>query len=187
MIDLAELEAKAQAATQGEWSVEPHGSARALYAGRNNERHGLRLFNLDDGDRNIAANAAYITAAQPRVVLELIECIRAAEAKAAEPVAWAAEGHLRDGSAVLRLPFLTHKDDAERYQRVAPEVTLRPLYAAPVDTAALQKRVRVLEEALRVALSCIEAQVNDDGGIDNCEIGDRLAYERAQKALGGQP
>lgn len=145
MIDLAELETKAHAATQGEWSVEPHGSARALYAGRNNERHGLRLLNLDDGDWNIAANAAYIAAAQPSIVLELIERVRAAEVKMAEPVAWLIE-HPHEGKSV----DLAH--DGTRPLYPADEeagFAASALYAAPPDVSALQERVRVLEEALQ--------------------------------------
>ena len=78
-IDLDDLEAKARGATHGEWSVEPHVACRALYAGRDDQHHGLRLFNLDDGDSNIKANAAYIVAAQPSAVLELIARVRELE------------------------------------------------------------------------------------------------------------
>jgi hypothetical protein len=141
MIDLAELETKARAATQGQWSVEPHGSTRALYAGRNNERHGLRLLNLDDGDRNIAANAAYIAAAQPRVVLELIDRVRAAEAKAGEPVAL--ETCPSCNGSGLQLNSAGEPDDC----RECKGDTV--VCAAPPDVSALQKRVRVLEEALQ--------------------------------------
>lgn len=178
MIDLADLEAKALAATRGEWSVEPHGSTRALYSGRHDVGHGLRLLNLDDGDWNIAANAAYIVAAQPSVVLELIERVRAAEAKAAEPDAY----KVSVGSHVDLAPTLhMAREIADPYEGAV----ITQLYAAPPDVSALQERVRVLEEALRVAFPYIAAQVNDDGGIDNCEIGDRLAYERTREVLGG--
>jgi hypothetical protein len=47
----------------GLWSVEPHGDTVALYAGRDDQHHGLRLMNLDDGDANFAANARLIAAA----------------------------------------------------------------------------------------------------------------------------
>lgn len=254
MINLAELESKARAATQGEWSVEPHGSARALYAGRNNERHGLRLLNLDDGDRNIAANAAFIAAAQPSVVLELIERVREVEARGLvawrymypiktapkdRPIlAWCnheadpyrvddcltlyaahAEGlsHALTGFHIVEwgggftdvgeygvvedsLPdwwFVQHSEfevaanpthwcelpnsEAKAAEPVAwvptraleklaadgahigvqtviyscERSSFHPLYAAPPDVSALQKRVRVLEEALRNALAVI--------------------------------
>lgn len=49
--------------TQGEWTVEPHGNTHALYAGRDRDHHGLRLMNLDDGDRNFDANVKLITSA----------------------------------------------------------------------------------------------------------------------------
>lgn len=147
MIDLAELETKARAATHGQWNVEPHGSTRALYAGRNNERHGLRLLNLDDGDRNIAANAAYIAAAQPRVVLELIERVRAAEVKAGEPVAL--ETCPSCNGSGLQLNSAGEPDDC----RECKGDTV--VCAAPPNVSALQERVRVLEEAVRAALAVI--------------------------------
>jgi hypothetical protein len=60
-----------EAATCGEWTHEPHGSTVALYAGRGPNWHGLRLLNLDDGDANFAANAAFI-AASPDLVRGLL-------------------------------------------------------------------------------------------------------------------
>lgn len=54
-------------ATQGEWSVSPHGNTYALYAGRTNWQHGMRLFNLDDGDANASANREAIAAASEHV------------------------------------------------------------------------------------------------------------------------
>lgn len=49
--------------TPGPWVAEPHGNTTALYSGRDNFHHGLRLLNLDDGDANFAANVALISAA----------------------------------------------------------------------------------------------------------------------------
>ena len=40
-----------------------------------------------------------------------------------------------------------------------------------------------LVEALRIARAYVLLAVNDDGGIENCEIGDRLALERIDAAL----
>lgn len=175
MVNLAELETKAIAATQGEWSVEPHGSARALYAGRNNERHGLRLLNLDDGDRNIAANAAYIVAAQPSIVLELIERVRAAEAKVAEPVAWILPG---DDTA--------HDDGSIDALIFSQGEFTRPLYAASPDVSALQERVRVLEEALgwygEQARLC--RLITREGDVGRHAL-DADGGKRAREALGG--
>lgn len=175
MIDLAELETKARAATQGQWSVEPHGSTRALYAGRNNERHGLRLLNLDDGDRNIAANAAYIAAAQPSVVLELIERVREVEAQTAEPVAW--ETCPNCNGSGLQLNSAGEPDDCRECK-------------GDTVVCALQERVRVLEEALRpFVIGSAEREhllwghlPDDAPGTTTTKLGD---YRRARKALGG--
>lgn len=52
--------------TPGPWTTEPHGNTTAFYSGAShglNGRHGLRLMNLDDGDRNFDANAQLIAAA----------------------------------------------------------------------------------------------------------------------------
>lgn len=175
MINLAELEAKARAATQGWWSVEPHGSTRALYSGRHDVGHGLRLFNLDDGDRNIAANAAYIVAAQPSVVLKLIERIRAALASAAEPVAW--EVHFSDGTL---LTVTTKRHLAEDISGLVEGRTIRPLYAAPPDVSALQERVQVLEKALgKIEVACLS---DDDGPDEIVEI----VFGTATAALKGR-
>lgn len=97
MIDLAELEAKALAATQGEWTYRPQpyddwGIIRVadpteegtlwyiaqVGAGRwvnDDEKNAHRRANTDP----YHANAAYIVAAQPRVVLELIERVKTLE------------------------------------------------------------------------------------------------------------
>ena len=45
------------------WITEPHGDTTALYSGRDRDHHGLRLMNLDDGDMNFEANAAFIVRA----------------------------------------------------------------------------------------------------------------------------
>lgn len=49
--------------TPGPWSIEPHGNALTLYSGRSNQRHGLNLMRLDEGDRNMEANNALIASA----------------------------------------------------------------------------------------------------------------------------
>lgn len=97
MIDLADLEAKALAATQGEWETwEIAGSRTDVRTVGANGRSLLIADGLDTTLAEDEANAAYIAAAQPSVVLELIERIRAAEAKAGEPVA-ATHRHKRNG------------------------------------------------------------------------------------------
>lgn len=58
----------------GDLMVEPHGDGLALYSGRDSEHHGLRLFNITDGDRHTDAVldllCAYRTAA-PRLAHSL--------------------------------------------------------------------------------------------------------------------
>lgn len=49
--------------------------------------------------------------------------------------------------------------------------------------ASHEARIAELEEALRVALPYVEQAIKDDGGIDNCDIGDRLALEQVRAAL----
>ena len=49
--------------TEGPWLFEPHGETHALYSRRDDTKHGLRLMNLADGDRNFIANANLIAAA----------------------------------------------------------------------------------------------------------------------------
>lgn len=44
-----------------------------------------------------------------------------------------------------------------------------------------------LRDALTMARAYVEQAVKDDGGIDNCEIGDRLALERIDAALAASP
>lgn len=70
MIDLSNLEAKARAATKGEWEC----------------RHGDEVWLAIEGDigRHVATadreeDAAYIAAAQPSVVLQLIERVKTLE------------------------------------------------------------------------------------------------------------
>lgn len=134
MNDLSDLEAKARAATQGEWSVLTSSldSTRSIMAG-DPAFFLARCHKSPVSDAT--ANAAYIAAAQPRVVLELIERIRTAEAKAGEPVACGGCGN---------------SDPAKRCIGCMHD------FAAPVDTAALAERAKTLEEALgKIELACI--------------------------------
>lgn len=47
---IAEVQRLDREAPGDTWTTEPHGSVRALYAGRDRQHHGLRLMNLSDGD-----------------------------------------------------------------------------------------------------------------------------------------
>lgn len=60
--------------SKGKWTTEPHGNTTALYCDRDEEHHGLRLMNLDDGDSNFDANVRLITSA-PDMLEILIEYV----------------------------------------------------------------------------------------------------------------
>lgn len=52
--------------------------------------------------------------------------------------------------------------------------------------AALNQLAEIAEtlaEALKEARAYVLRAVNDDGGIDNCEVGDRITLERIDAAL----
>jgi hypothetical protein len=53
------------------------------------------------------------------------------------------------------------------------------------ELSACKEEVERLREALTNARAYVLQAVNDDGGIDNCEIGDRLALERIDAVLQG--
>lgn len=81
--DLHQIEARLKRATGSTWTVEPHGPPSpdgrqplALYAGRDQGRHGLRLLNLCDGDQHFEANATFIAAAHQDVQTLLAEVHR---------------------------------------------------------------------------------------------------------------
>lgn len=58
--EIERLDAAATPLTEGPWMFEPHGETVALYAGRAKGWHGLRLFNVDDGDTYFEANLELI-------------------------------------------------------------------------------------------------------------------------------
>jgi hypothetical protein len=174
MIDLAELEFKARAATKGEWDVfENLGQDEAWC-----DWHRVGPFDMTGG--KASADDLFIQAAQPRVVLELIERVRAAEAKAAEPT----EAMITAGAAEVRLG-IAEKWSAEV---IASEVhdAMQATRPAPVDTAALQERVRVLEEALiwygEQARLC--RLITREGDVGRHAL-DADGGKRAREALGG--
>jgi hypothetical protein len=67
--------------TPGPWTVEMHGPSPVLYSGRSNERHGLNLMRLSDGDWNFNNNAAHIARCDPSTIAELCTRLLSAEAR----------------------------------------------------------------------------------------------------------
>ena len=61
---------------------------------------------------------------------------RRAPDKPSEAVAWVVDGRLRDGTPIMYLPFLTSREDMERYQRANPDVKLKALYDRPLFTSS---------------------------------------------------
>ena len=176
MIDLAELEAKARAATQGAWDVfENLGQDEAWC-----DWHRVGPFDMTGG--KASADDLFIQASRPSIVLELIERVRAAEAKTAEPVAW--ETCPNCNGSGLQLNSAGEPDDC----RECKGDTV--VCAAPPNVSALQERVRVLEEALRpFVIGSAEREhllwghlPDDAPGTTTTKLGD---YRRARKALGG--
>lgn len=171
MIDLAELEAKARAATHGEWDIfENLGQDEAWC-----DWHRVGPFDMTGG--KASADDLFIQASRPSIVLELIERVRAAEAKTAEPVAL--ETCPSCNGSGLQLNSAGEPDDC----RECNGDTV--VCAAPPDVSALQERVRVLEGALqRIAME------TDSDNPDSYRADDRegcldLVQARARTALRG--
>lgn len=127
-MDHDSLRKAAQKATPGPWTVEPHGNTTALYSGRDQMRHGLRLLNLDDGDWNFGNNRDFIALANPATILALLDERDALEERLKE-TEW-------------RLI------EAEANDMVSSEL----LATATEQRDALEKRVEKLEAALRETL-----------------------------------
>lgn len=138
MIDLEELKKKAEAATPGPW--ERHNAAdvftplgaesRNSIACDNNDGWHIadcsqgptsvngELIEMDFGERR--ANADFIAAANPAVVLELIERLERAESSLKEPAAWISE-HKGIGKEII---------DRSKIQSIpAGQYEYTPLYA----------------------------------------------------------
>ncbi len=58
---------------------------------------------------------------------------------------------------------------------------------AATSILSMIARLEALEEALKNARQYVALAVEDDGGIDNCEIGDRITLERIDAALEPAP
>lgn len=93
----ADLERLAQAATPGPWTIEETADVWELYGGRNDLYHGYKLVKVpkEDADRVTywpsTQDAAYIAAASPDTILDLLARLRAAESRVT-----ALETELRD-------------------------------------------------------------------------------------------
>lgn len=88
MSDLDELERLAKAATPGPWEVDGDGRDICGFAGRLGAANGEPPYEITENNgfmrNSMAADAAFISAANPTVVLELVRRLRAAEAGNAE-------------------------------------------------------------------------------------------------------
>lgn len=92
---------------------------------------------------------------------------------------------VEDDEDTVRLSVLGHKIAA--WSAYGAEgialLKLRAMLAASPPPVAEEG----LREALTMARAYVAQAVQDDGGIDNCEIGDRLALERIDRALAASP
>ena len=83
MSDLDELERLARAATPGPWEVDGDGRDICGFAGRLGAANGEPPYEITENNgfmrNSMAADAAFIAAANPAVVLELVRRLRAAE------------------------------------------------------------------------------------------------------------
>lgn len=163
-------------ATLGEWSAEPHGIRPrppwALYAGRDDSHHGLRLLNMDDGDSNFAANVALIVAA-PRLLWTLAdECDRLRTALAEAEAKLAAVTAERDAS------------QAEFYERMADVSERLAAVTAERDAAFADgipaKTWRAMWDGLRAKIDEMR-RIQPDVGATKRELIERT--QAAESAL----
>ena len=93
-LDLNELERRAKAATPGKWTWKQIGSFNTPGCAvfwPDTSKGGVHYRRLDSGGGMIEADANFIAAANPAVVLELVRRLREAEARGAEMEAYRAE------------------------------------------------------------------------------------------------
>ncbi len=79
-IDIADLRAKAEAATPGPWTT---GDCGDIYYDEETPGGAFLLASTENGDRQSAENCTFIAAANPSVVLALLDRLAAAEAELA--------------------------------------------------------------------------------------------------------
>jgi hypothetical protein len=98
-----------------------------------------------------------------------------------------------------RARLVAERDEARKAREAADQALVDKyrdpktgVFSFPTDVANIVVRLDAAEaslaqmrEALTTARAYVLQAVNDDGGIDNCEVGDRLALERIDAALQG--
>lgn len=161
-----ELEAKARAATQGEWQCLHDDEVWQTIPGN----LGRYIASPDKKE-----DAAYIVAAQPSAVLGLIDRLRELEAGAGEPVAWILPGDDNESAN----GFIDARVNSEG------EFT-RPLYTAPPTHTALQARVRELEAKLAEYYGIISRLGSDSLDATKVVVGEGTefaAFNRGQSVM----
>jgi hypothetical protein len=95
--------------------------------------------------------------------------------------------------------IVAERDEARKAREAADQALVDKyrdpktgVFSFPTDVAKIVVRLDAAEaslaqmrEALTNARAYVLLAVSDDGGIDNCEVGDRLALERIDAALQG--
>ena len=98
-IDLNELERRANAATPGKWTWKQVGSFNTPGCAvfwPDTSKGGVHYRRLDSGGRMLEADANFVAAANPAVVLELVRRLREADGHvtALRYIAWTAAGYM---------------------------------------------------------------------------------------------
>lgn len=182
---LLQIEARYGQATGGTWTVEAHGQPAhanepqplALYAGRTDQWHGLRLLNLCDGDRFFEGNAAFIAAAHQDVPALLAEVRRLRQRLSA------GAGHpmlVLDTDTVSSERLEQAISELTRLPSNAPIVVLPEGYGAP-SSQPPEPEGWVFGPDLRRALDGKEAVGNDPLVLEVQQT--RSALETSERAL----
>ena len=150
--------------TPGPWTVEMHGPSPVLYSGRSNERHGLNLLRLSDGDWNFNNNAAHIARCDPDTIREL--CTRVLEAEAALDQAEIVGGLTANGNlwrfwsqkAMDYIAYCNKERDEARARADGLERLVK-LYGLLDDGSSIERAEaegywRGVEDAFRAANKC---------------------------------
>ena len=143
-LDLNELERRAKAATPGKWTWKQIGSFNTPGCAvfwPDTSKGGVHYRRLDSGGGMIEADANFIAAANPAVVLELVRRLREAEARVAELEAERAKQEKQDPAAYLTADknMLVFADKCVDMKHL-----MTPLYADPPVTAQAEGYVTAL-------------------------------------------